>query len=152
MAFYFSLILSLLILFLDQVSKFYVSFVLFRQKPPPIHISSFLQLVDVWNRGISFGFLSWLPGWLIVCAISAVILSLVLLFCRAKNIVLQLAYGSIVGGATGNLLDRLRFGAVFDFISLHLDWLYLPAFNLADMAITVGFLMLFVDLVCQKKS
>lgn len=152
MTFYFGLILSLLILFFDQVSKFCVFFVLFEQETSSIYISSFLQLVNVWNKGISFGFFSWLPEWFMICSVSAVILFLVFVFYRAKTVIIQLAYGSIIGGAAGNLLDRLRFGAVFDFISLHLDTLYLPAFNLADIMITVGFFMLLVDFLCQQES
>lgn len=98
-----------------------------------------VQLVNTRNRGIAFGFL---PGrhWAITALIALALLALVAYFARhATRPLIWLPTGLLIGGALGNVLDRVRAGSVTDFLKLPLGW---PPFNLADVAITVGVLLL----------
>src|SRR5579871_6300476 len=142
--------LAILVLVADQVSKWAI---LAAFRPPgetttpfvgtsPVSVLPILDFELVWNRGISFGVGNTQSGWnVIVFAAIAIVIGVVLVgwMARAKKLILALALGFVVGGAAGNLVDRLRFGAVIDFIYVHIgafDWF--PAFNVADSAITVG--------------
>ena len=99
------------------------------------------HLVHVLNDGVAFGFLSG-GGWvLIVVAVAALAALLVFFATHLRRPFAWLPTGLLIGGAAGNLIDRLRAGAVTDFVKLP-HW---PAFNVADMAITVGvFVLLYV--------
>jgi len=99
-----------------------------------------VQLVDTRNNGVAFGFF---PGnhVLVTALIALALLALLAYFALHTRIALiWLPTGMLVGGALGNVLDRLRHGAVTDFIKLPLGW---PPFNLADTSITLGILVLF---------
>ncbi len=98
-----------------------------------------VELVDTRNRGIAFGFL---PGrhWLVTALIALALLVLLAYFARnGARALLWLPTGMLLGGALGNVLDRVRSGSVTDFVKLPLGW---PPFNLADAAITIGVLLL----------
>jgi signal peptidase II len=100
-----------------------------------------IQLVNTRNHGVAFGFL---PGshLTVTILIGVALLTLLVYFARHSTIALiWLPTGMLVGGALGNVADRLRQGSVTDFIKLPLGW---PPFNLADASITVGILILFV--------
>ena len=104
------------------------------------HHLPFLDFVLTHNRGISFGILNGagLPPWAFAVLGVALAALLVVWLLRAENRVTAVALGLVIGGALGNVLDRIRHGAVTDFIDLHAgDW-HWPAFNLADAAICVG--------------
>jgi signal peptidase II len=106
-----------------------------------------VQLVDTRNQGVAFGFL---PGnHLVVTVLIAVALALLLVyFARHRTQpLLWLPTGMLLGGAIGNILDRLRDGAVTDFIKLPLGW---PPFNLADASITLGVVILFLLIDHQR--
>jgi signal peptidase II len=100
-----------------------------------------VQLVDTRNRGVAFGFL---PGnhVAVTILISLALLALLTYFAlHSTRALMWLPTGMIVGGALGNILDRVRHGSVTDFVKLPLGW---PPFNLADTSITLGILILFV--------
>jgi signal peptidase II len=100
-----------------------------------------IELVDTRNHGIAFGFL---PGSHlgVTIVIGVALLALLAYFARhASRPLIWLPTGMLVGGALGNVLDRLRAGSVTDFVKLPLGW---PPFNLADMAITLGVLLLLI--------
>jgi signal peptidase II len=151
------LVVAIVVLVGDQLAKWAI---LAAFRPPGIEVTPFaaaapiqvLPILDfelVWNRGVSFGLGNTQGGWnmLIFAALSTVIaLVLLVWMARAQRVVLILALGFVVGGALGNLVDRLRFGAVVDFIYIHVgafDWF--PAFNVADSAITAGAVLLAID-------
>ncbi len=118
------------------------------QPPRSIPITPFFNLVMGWNRGVSFGLLSDVNSWtvwvlpIVVVAITA---ALLVWLWRADRAWQAVALGLVVGGALGNLLDRLRFGAVADFLDVHVAGYHWPAFNVADSGITVGAVMLVID-------
>lgn len=153
MRFFLSSIIILVILILDQASKHYI--LAYVMAPPKIiDVTSFFQLVLVWNKGISFGlFGSGDYTWIV--AIFAILVTLFLgqWMFRARTTLLAAAIALVVGGAIGNLIDRLRFGAVIDFLYFHLGDYYWPAFNVADAAICIGVGLIVLDgLLLSKES
>jgi len=125
---------------LDQVSKHLVRELL--ANGSAIRVTPFFDLVLILNPGAAFSFLSSAAGWqrelFIGIALGASALILYLLRKHARERVFCLGLGLILGGAIGNVLDRLLLGAVVDFLYFHLGEYYWPAFNVADSAITCG--------------
>lgn len=141
-----ALAVILTILF-DQLSKWWILTVVMNP-PQRIPLTDFFSLVLVFNRGVSFGLFSNAPGWaswaLIVFAI-LIAAALIIWMYRADSRLLGLALGLVAGGALGNVIDRLAYGAVVDFLDFHVGTWHWPAFNVADSAITVGVGLLILD-------
>lgn len=139
------------VILLDQASKWWLLGLM--QPPRVIPVTDFFNLVLVWNRGISFGMLGdggRSQAWLLAAFSVVVAGGLILWLHRAALPRLpSLGVGLIVGGALGNAVDRLRFGAVVDFVDVHAGGWHWPAFNVADSAITVGVVALVVDAVLR---
>jgi signal peptidase II len=119
-------------------------------------VTGFFNLVLVFNKGAAFSFLAGAPGWqTLLFAAIAVIASVVIGFLIARNKDKKLfcsGLSLILGGALGNLYDRLAYGHVVDFLDFHAAGWHWPAFNVADSAITVGAAVLIVESFLQKKS
>lgn len=132
---------------LDRVTKAWALDALF-EPPARITVSGVLNLVPVWNRGVSFGLLAndsaWGP-WLLGGFAVAVAVALAIWLLRAEGRILGAGLGLIIGGAVGNAIDRALYGAVVDFIDAHWGELHWPAFNIADAAITLGVGLLLLD-------
>ena len=136
-----------LVLAADQITKWWILSTVM-QPPRVIPVTPFFNLVLGWNRGVSFGILnseSPLSAWLLPLAVIAIIAVLGVWLYRADRLRVAAAIGLILGGAIGNLVDRLRFGAVADFLDFHAAGFHWPAFNLADSGITVGAIVLILD-------
>ena len=106
-----------------------------------VAVTPFFNLVLVHNRGVSFGLFASAPGWgrwALAALAFAVAAGLAVWLSRAAERPLALALGLLIGGASGNLADRLYLGAVVDFLDFHAAGFHWPAFNLADAAICVG--------------
>lgn len=146
--------LSATVIAADQLCKWWIVAALVRGES--VTLTSFFDLVLVFNRGAAFSFLSTASGWqrwffvLLAFAISAWIL--VMLKRHARERLLPLALALVLGGALGNVIDRLFYGAVVDFLSFHLGSHYWPAFNVADSAISVGVLLMLWHQFTQGKS
>ena len=141
------LAVALLILVADQVSKFFL-LDLMQQNPQGIVIAPFFNLVLVWNTGVSFGLFqedSTTRSWTLIGLAVAVLVWLLVWLWRAQGRLVAAALGLIIGGAIGNIIDRYRFGAVFDFLDFHVFGWHWPAFNVADSAIVVGVCLLLLD-------
>lgn len=134
--------LALLVFFLDQASKHYVLTYVLAQEYM-IEIAPFFNLALVWNYGISFGMLAGhrLPLLLIITSLVIVGILLVWL-ARNRSPMVALGLGATIGGAAGNIVDRIRFEAVVDFLDFHLGTLHWPAFNIADAGIFIGVVVL----------
>lgn len=146
--------IAAVIVLLDQLSKHWVmaSFELYQRMP----IMPLLDFTFVYNEGAAWSFLSDAGGWqrYLLTAISAVMsVALIVWIKRSDPTWLQrLSLAFILGGAVGNLYDRAVWGKVVDFILVYYqDWSY-PVFNLADSAITVGAIMLFIDMFVNRES
>lgn len=149
--------LTVLVIVLDQISKFYVRGAL-------VEYQQFVVIPDLFswtlafNKGAAFSFLSEGAGWqrwffaLIAVAVSAGLLVWLKRLGR-QDTWLAIALALVLGGALGNLYDRIAYAQVTDFILVHWKtrW-YFPAFNLADSAITLGAIMLGVDMLKSKKT
>src|SRR5918997_3941911 len=115
-------LLALVTLALDQTSKLYLLFGYELPLKEPLVLAPFLELIVVWNRGISYGLFqqdSEIGRWGLVAISLAAALGLSLWIRRATGRILALSLGLIVGGALGNVIDRFAYGAVFDFIHIH---------------------------------
>lgn len=135
-------------LVLDQVTKEWL-LRLMAENPGGIRVTSFFDLVMVWNRGVSFGLFNSgdadAQRWILIALSLVIVAVLVVWLWRANTPLLAVAIGLVIGGAIGNVVDRLRFGAVADFLSFHLGEYYWPAFNVADAAIVCGVGLLLLD-------
>ena len=149
------LLTALVILVVDQASKWLIMEQVFRRWPPPIELTEFFNLVMVWNRGVSFGMLasdSQATRWLLVAVALLITAGLGYWLARVERRLNALSIGLVIGGAIGNVVDRLRFGAVADFFDVHAFGYHWPAFNVADSAITVGVCLLLVDGLVERKE
>jgi signal peptidase II len=112
-------------------------------------VTGFLNLVLVFNKGAAFSLFATAPGWqtplLTTFALAASLLVGIFIVRSPGKTLLQLALALILGGALGNVVDRLRFGQVVDFVDLHAFGWHWPAFNVADSAISIGAVLLILD-------
>ena len=143
-------VLGILLVMLDVFSKDAVERSLVDGSS--IDLLPFLQLVLVYNRGAAFGFLSEASGWQLpffaaVGAIVSIVIVIRLARAAATQKWFEVALVLILAGAVGNLIDRIRVGYVVDFIELYYGAWRFPAFNVADMAIFLGALMLILELL-----
>jgi len=138
---------------LDQASKWLVMHRLLSPERPGIEVLPFFNIVMVWNQGISFGMLAGHNQPLILSVMSSAIVAVLLVWLfRNRSAQTAVALGFVIGGAVGNILDRLRFGAVADFLDFHMENYHWPAFNVADSAIFIGVVLLCIGSMLTKKS
>ena len=151
------LAVAVLLLAADQASKWWVLEVL--RLPEVRHVPLLglgpfgLDLSMVWNRGVTFGLLSGDGPWNhLVLALLAAAIALVLLrwLARAETLAVAVALGAVIGGAVGNVLDRLRFGAVVDFVDAHAWGWHWYVFNIADAGIVCGVAALIADALFRR--
>ena len=146
---------ALIVVLLDQASKWSIAARLDLYQTHSV-IPGFFNLVLVRNKGMAFGFLgqsrSHIAAYLLLAATVAAILVIVFFFWRARKDQRWLTVGLalILGGALGNLGDRIRLGFVIDFLDFFIKGYHWPAFNLADSAVTIGTLWLLLNLVLGK--
>jgi signal peptidase II len=141
------------ILILDQLTKWFFRNVVL-DGTRFIEITPFFNLVEVWNRGVSFGLFasdsSWTPILLSALAI-AISVVLIVWLKRAETRLIALALGIVIGGAIGNVIDRVIWGHVYDFLDFHIAGYHWPAFNVADSAISIGVVLILIDGFIAKK-
>ena len=142
-----------LALMLDQLTKWLVLEWLHIAERPPIEVTPFFNLVMVWNHGISFGLLAEHNQPLPLIALALGIIAVMgVWLVRAEARHLAAGIGMVIGGALGNVIDRVRFGAVADFFDFHLAGLHWPAFNIADSCIFIGVVVLCLDSMLSAKK
>lgn len=132
----------------DQASKELLLRYLLKTGAAVQVIEGFFRLVIVWNPGVSFGILGGdkaLPAWVLSAVAVAVCIGLFLWLRRIDRPLTCWGIGLVIGGAIGNVIDRARWGAVFDFADFHLGQWHWPAFNVADSAIVVGVGLMLID-------
>jgi len=146
-----ALVLAVLVVAADQAVKWWILYGLQLPLLVSQRVAGPLWLTMVWNSGVSFGFLNAqhdLVRWLLAAFSIAVAVVLVFWVRRAERGLFALAVGLVIGGAVGNVIDRIRLGAVADFIDV--SRLYFPyVFNIADSAISIGIVLLLLDMLIQ---
>lgn len=143
----------MIIVAFDQATKWLI--VTQVMNPPTvIAVTGFIDLVMVWNRGVSFGLFgsdSAAAPLILSALAAAIVVFLAGWLRRTSDRFLALALGLVIGGAIGNIIDRLQWGAVADFVSVTLSFIPLalfnpwPAFNVADAAISIGVVLILYD-------
>lgn len=147
-----ALLLAFVILSSDLATKWYVEHLL-AETGPMIEIAPFFNLVLNWNRGVSFGLLynhhDMMPAALTAVA-GLITCALLAWLWRAEQRLLAFGLGLTVGGALGNIADRVRFGAVRDFLDFHAFGWHWPAFNVADSAVVIGVCLILLDGLARR--
>ena len=149
------LLLSACVVLADQVSKAYITrhFMEFEFT----RILAVLDITCMHNVGAAFSFLASASGWQrwlfigLAGAVSIGIIIWLIRLPRGTHALLAAGLALVLGGALGNVIDRIRLGYVIDFIHFHWDRAYFPAFNVADSAITVGAACLLLDALFESK-
>ena len=143
-----------LILVLDQLSKNWVLLAYGEISRSIAEVTPFFNLVMVWNRGVSFGMFSdhpnWMPTILTVVAVAITGFLFTWMWKEKKQFTI-IALALVIGGAIGNVVDRIRFGAVVDFLDFHAFGYHWPAFNIADAAIFIGVVLLLIETIVEPK-
>ena len=157
---FFGVFFIVLVVYLDLYSKNYIFELLHyyavveNNQNPQININQYLSFVYVSNNGISFGLFDKFSNAKIIFSVLQGSIALILLFFMviAKHFYLAIAFSLIIGGAFGNVIDRLQNGGVTDFIDFHIAGYHWPAFNLADSSIFVGVIILLFHEIFLKKN
>lgn len=147
--------IAVLVFILDQASKYLALAFLDEYQPHPV--MPFFNLTLAYNKGAAFSFLNNASGWqtwffgmlaIVICV--GILIWLKRLSYQQRW--LSIALSLIVGGALGNLVDRVHYGHVIDFIELYVSYYHWPVFNIADSAVCIGAFMLFWDAIFVKKK
>ncbi len=152
---FFSVIAVLKLVAVDQLSKWWMKSFLIYKPHYTIEVTSFFDLSYSWNHGISFGMFAEYyqhSNNIFLVINTIIILYLWRLLLRANSYRIYLGYSLIIGGAVGNLCDRLMSGAVFDFLAFHIREFYFPVFNIADIFIFLGVVMVLYQYYKESKA
>ena len=146
-----NIIIFVFLTFLDLLSKYLIknNFNINQR----VEINSYFDLIYIQNYGVSFGLLSGsVPYWILILIGLIVVILISYLMIVSKKKIERIAYFVIIIGAISNILDRLINTYVVDFILLHYKQFYWPAFNLADIYITIGIIMLVTSFFIKSKE
>ncbi|HEY8573173.1 signal peptidase II [Phenylobacterium sp.] len=147
-------VVALLVILADQGSKYWVLEVFQLPLRPSTQVAGPLSLTMVWNQGVSFGLL-WanhdIVRWALAAFSIAVSVMLAVWVRRAERPLMAWALAFIMGGALGNVIDRIRFGAVADFIDVSALGFFPWVFNVADAAINIGIGLLLIDMLTTER-
>lgn len=138
---------ALLVFILDQLTK-WVARGVFEYPGQVIPVFPGFNLTLVFNPGVSWGALGWVGPWALSALALAIAVGLLFWLRKAETHLIAVALGLVVGGAVGNVVDRITIGAVVDFLDFYLpgtDWPHWPAFNIADSGIVVGVGLIIID-------
>ena len=164
-------IAALAIFVFDQLSKWWVTEYLIRPKlgeefgisrplglwlmsaperlpPVEIPVTSFFNIVMVWNRGISFGIMNQHTDygqWILIGLALVIVAIFTVWMLKSASRLQSLGIALVIGGALGNVVDRFRFGAVIDFLDFHINNWHWPAFNVSDSCICIGVFLLILQ-------
>ena len=151
---FFGIVTIIIALLADQASKFIVDTKLVIDEP--IEVCDFFNLVKVWNTGISFSIFNDYGNAgkiALICFALAVVAFLLRWMYNEDNRLKIFSLALIIGGALGNVVDRVRAGAVLDFLDFHYQTMHWPAFNLADTFICIGaFLLILLEFKAKKNN
>ena len=144
--------IALIVLLLDQGHKWWMLNVYDIANRGLVTITPFFDITLVWNKGISYGLFqqeSAIGRYVLIGIILIISVILVVWMVRAQGFLLAIAMGLVLGGAVGNVIDRILYGAVADFFSFHYAGFHWYVFNLADIWVVVGAALLIYDSLCN---
>ncbi len=148
------LVIAFFVVVADQLSKYFIYDVM-TDTGASVVLAPYLNIVSAFNKGVSFSMFNdggvWGRVVLILVALAIIIFLLFWLKDERSGFV-RISLGMIIGGAVGNLLDRLRMGAVYDFLDFHYGIYHWPAFNVADSFICLGAFFIICHVLFYKKS
>jgi signal peptidase II len=152
--FYISFSIVALIYFLDRLSKIYVIQLDKNNLGSDIFNSAYLNIVLIWNKGIAFGLLSFDESYLynIISLIISIIIVILVMMSLKNHGFRRYSMLMIVGGASGNLHDRIFFNAVPDFIDFHIENFHWFIFNLADIFISIGVILMIISELIDRPN
>ena len=152
--FFTGILIAAFVAFFDLLSKRVIFAMLEQSELREIKIFDFFSLVYVWNRGVSFGMFNHLENSHIIFSLLQGTIALILAFWlyNNENKLFMWALGLIIGGALGNVVDRIKNGAVADFLDFHIGAYHWPAFNLADSCVFIGVMILIFDEIFFRKK
>ena len=145
------------VIVLDQITKSAISSRFLMHESYGV-INGFFNLVYVMNPGAAFGFLAGAPAafrYVFFIGITVIAILLIIYYLaksKSDNIAYVISLTLILAGAVGNLIDRIRFGAVVDFLDFYIGTSHWPAFNVADSAITVGAILMIWEMIISSKK
>lgn len=147
--------IGLLVVVLDQLTKW--AALKYLAHHVEIAVLPFVNLTLVYNRGAAFGFLNSADGWqnaffIGVALVACVVIVYLLRRVQPRDVLVTTGLSLILGGASGNLIDRILHGYVIDFVDVYYGSWHWPAFNVADSAISLGAISLFIDAFRTKKG
>lgn len=128
----------LIVLLLDQLSKQWILYGFHLPEKGSVPIFPWLNFTMVWNHAVTFGMFGGHSAWVFVTISVLAVLALLVALLRSRRRLVSLASGAIIGGAIGNVIDRLQYGAVVDFLHFHVAGWSWYVFNVADAAIVCG--------------
>ena len=146
---------ALLAIAADQASKLWLLHIFDIAARQPVALAPWLDLILAWNRGISYSLLTAetdVGRWLLIAGTVAATALLGVWLARARSRLAGLALGLLIGGALGNVVDRVLYGAVVDFVYFHIGSFRWYVFNGADSAIVIGVALLLLDLLRPSPS
>lgn len=149
----FVFVLSLITLFIDRISKNEILSIFEENNLEKIFINPFLDLFLVFNTGISYGLLggeSSFQKWLLIIVSVSIVAFLLVWTKDSTSRLVNISISFITGGALGNILDRILYGGVIDFISLHAYGYYWYIFNIADVFIVFGVILFLIKILMER--
>lgn len=148
---------AVVIVLLDQVTKIAIVKNFFLHESRPV-IDGFFNIVYVMNPGAAFGFLAGASEtfrYIFFIGITVLVIALIIYYIvksTSQNIIYIISLTLIFGGAVGNLIDRIRFGSVVDFLDIYIGTAHWPAFNVADSSISIGAVLMIWGMITQRKK
>ena len=151
---YIFVIIILLMFAMDRFSKEYIIDFFLSYKEQSYYLYPFLNLTLIWNTGMAFGlFESESNTYHFISALIVVVIGfLIIWLCKSKIFIEKIALSVVIGGALGNLFDRIKFNAVPDFIYLHYRDFHWFVFNVSDIVITIGIILLLLSDILKKNE
>lgn len=141
-----SIVLALIALGADRLHKYVQMDLMGWPEGRFVPVLPFLDIGFIYNRGVSFGLLGSLPGWAVIGVVSVAFVALAIWWLRSHSLLVRAGLALALGGALSNIIDRWIYGAVADFFWLHWGDMSFFVFNLADAAISLGVLLLLLDI------
>jgi signal peptidase II len=148
---------AIAVIVLDQITKAVITEKLFMYGSHKV-IDGFFSLVYVMNPGAAFGFLAGAPEifrylfFISVTVLAILLIIYYILKSKSQDVLMVISLTLIFGGAVGNLIDRIRFGAVVDFLDFYIGAWHWPAFNVADSAISIGAVLMILEMLVSRKK